>query len=117
MSTDELARARGKAAAFQSEVEGHVKRYRPTDLVPALATRVEQSFATPALLSSFPPHFLLHAMEASCAFHRSAYAQPITENGIRRLVNVYHAYHSPTLDYILRDQKSLDLFFILTARS
>lgn len=67
-------------------------------------------------MASWPPHFLAHAIAANCAFHRPCYRDAITDDRIRRLVNVYHQHPDPVPDYFLEQEQRIDLFLINTAR-
>lgn len=110
------ARARVRALALQDELESRLKRHHPDDLIPRLAKLLARVLDEPNLMASWPPHFLVHAMAANCAFHRACYRDPVTDDRIRRLVNVYHQHRDPVSDYLLEDKQRIDLFLINMAR-
>jgi len=105
-----------RSAEFQRAVERQVRRHHPDTLVPALASKlneVRRDFSN--LVATWPPHHLLHAMEASCAYHR--YSEPLKRNTLANVINIYHKYHEPAMvDYLERMDDGLHLFIVHVAR-
>lgn len=114
--SDNLARARLRAQDFQREVERYVKPYHADALVVALNGALNSAFGKPELMRYWPPHYVIHAMEAACAFRRRHSTSKVTDDALRKLINVYHRYADPQSEYLLRELRRPDLFLILAAR-
>lgn len=116
-STDDLYRAKSKAQRFQEEIQRYVKRHNPVHLAICLATKIDQVCSNRnRLMAGWPVHFLIHAIEAGCAYYRDSYNDPITDKTLLKIVNVYHEYYSPMNEYLLKNTRRMDLFLAMTAR-
>ncbi|MDA2926550.1 hypothetical protein MYX78_04840 [Acidobacteria bacterium AH-259-G07] len=108
--------SKSKANSFQEDIERHVKRYHPQDFALAISSLIEMAVKDTSVMRRYPPHFLIHALEANCSFHRSHYRDHLTRTVIAKLVNVYHHYEEPLVRYFLSEEHSIDLFLILYFR-
>ena len=59
-------------------------------------------------MRKWPPHFLLHAIEAKAAYSRGHRDKIANERDLRRIVNHYHRAEDPHLTELLRDHGGLD---------
>lgn len=114
--TDRRFAAKEKATRFQQEVERCVKRCNPAELAISLSTVINRVHSNPDLMAQWPIHYMMHAIEACCAYHRRGYNEPITETLLRKIINVYNTYYDPLSEYHLTESNRLDVFFAMYAR-
>lgn len=117
-AADEAARLRAKIRAedFQRALAARLRRHHPDDFVPFAADRLDFVLRRPDLLSSHPPHFLIHAIAANCAYHHGVYREPVTPELFRRTINEYHRFRDPVPDFLLASHRRVDHFLINMAR-
>jgi hypothetical protein len=110
-----------KAQQFQEDIKQHVKCYNPDRFIIQLADLIDQVFQNKeTLMGRYPLHFLVHAMEANCAYHRNYDYKELSEKSLNKLIKVYHNYKDPVSRYYLLEQNEFNfqtsLFFIFMAR-
>ncbi len=110
MDDSAIRAAEGKAQRFQEELARRVGRFEPLSFAFALATQMDRVFHDPRLQSRYPPHLLLHAMAANCAYHRPPYSPRVLELTVSDLMRFYSSYYDPMSEYLLEHKRSPHLW-------
>ena len=109
--------AKKKVADFNANLENRLKNLHPRDYLPYAASNLRQVLENQESWGRYPPHFILHSMEANCAFHRTGHHAPIKPRTLDRILNVYKDFEDPAALYTLNQgtETDLDLFFLMQA--
>lgn len=92
-------------------------RHDPSEYVPLAARKLAWVLENTAERGRYwPPHFLLHSMELCCAVHRRGYAQPITEERLRKIIRAYQDLEAPTAEWLLPGDQPFERFFAALKR-
>jgi hypothetical protein len=102
-----LLRARARGQRFQEAIEAAVQRYRPIDFAPVAALKLRDVLGKSDRMAQWPPHFLVRAIEANCAYHNVHRADPVTERALAKVLREYHTYQDPLTDYLLDEARNL----------
>jgi hypothetical protein len=116
MANDPKLKAKVRADTFYSGLERLLKRYDPRDFGPAMASMVFELIDKPNSWRHYPLHYLIHAIEANCAYHKPPRKREFTQRHINQVMNHYHGYYDPYLQYTLQELKSLEFFALAMAR-
>lgn len=100
---DDKFRAEETAREFRREIERHLKRFSPSDYLPFATTLLNSVLQNPdKMMAKWPPHFIIHSMEANCAYHRGHRNEPVSMKTMERLFKVYNSYDDPAQLYLLK---------------
>lgn len=100
MSRDE---AEAAVLAFESRVRVQVRGFSPESFAVEVARRFRLGQADVEAFRQHPPHFLIHALEANCAYYQQWQYRPLTENDFATTINLWHAFNDPVLMGTLKD--------------
>ena len=115
MSNSRLT-AKIRAERFYSELARLLNRYNPRDYGPAVAKMVFDFLDKPAEWRYYPPHHLVHSIEVNCAYHKSYRNQQVTLQRINQIMNHYHRYYDPYLQYVLEELRDIELLALAMGR-
>ena len=110
----EQSRARGKR--IEAEVAQLLKRYKPENYARVATAILAEVVGNNRRMAGFPPHHLIHSIEANCAYYRPQYDDPVDGDRVRRIINRYKAFRDPYLRYALEDAQVLELALLAMAR-
>lgn len=99
---------------FYAALEEKLKRFQPIDYSPFVAEQLEQVRLGNRRRAQLPPHFLMHSIEANCAYTRGQNRDPVTWNRFGRVINVYNDFPDPLQTVTIPE--NLDRFFLLLDR-
>jgi hypothetical protein len=110
--------AKKKVADFNANLENRLKNLHPRDYLPYAASNLRQVLENQDSWGRYPPHFILHSMEANCAFHRAGHHARIKTRTLDKIMEVYKKFDDPAALHILNQgrETDLDLFFLMLAR-
>jgi hypothetical protein len=105
-----------QAERFFEDLERLVRRYAPQTFGVAFSSLLHSVMRDPNQWAYYPPHMLVNAIEANCAYFRGHRNNEVTQDRINEILNHYKAYYDPYLRHVLEDRKSLDLLFLAMSR-
>ena len=110
--------AKKKVADFNANLENRLKNLHPRDYLPYAASNLRQVLENQDSWGRYPPHFILHSMEANCAFHRAGHHARIKTRTLDKIMEVYKKFDDPAALHVLNQgrETDLDLFFLMLAR-
>lgn len=111
-----IEEARRRAEAFSEELERLTKRYQPRQFAPSVATILHKVLGDQSQWARYPPHTLVNAIEANCAYFRGHRDLQLSQNRFDQIINHYKDYYDPYLKYVIRVEKSADLFALALSR-
>ena len=109
--------AEKKVADFTANLKGRLRNIHPRDYLPYAASTLRRVLEDQRSWGRYPPHFILHSMEANCAFHRAGHHARIRSKTLDRILNVYKEFDDPAALHTLDQGREvdLDLFFLTLA--
>ena len=109
--------AKKKVAGFNANLENRLKNLHPRDYLPYAASNLRQVLENQESWGRYPPHFILHSMEANCAFHRAGHHAQIKPRTLDRILNVYKQFVDPATLHTLNQgsETDPDLFLLILA--
>jgi len=117
MTHNSLTQSKIKAQGFENRLRQILKRYSPDSYGPTTANVLVDVLDNLQSWKYFPPHHLVHSIEANCAYYAPAYANDNpTKNDLRRIINEYKRYQDPFLKYALEEKRNLHLALLAIAR-
>ena len=110
--------AKEQVAEFTKSLKKRLKNLHPRDYLPFTALTLRRVLENQGAIQMYPPHFILHSMEANCAFHRRGLHAKVDRNIFEKILKIYKEFEDPAALYILNQGKEtdLDLFFLILAR-
>lgn len=93
---------------YRNTLQRRLKKLSPASYLQYAAACLRDVQTGSRNLSNYPPHFILHSMEANCAYHRPCYGNDVSEIAFRRIMNVYHAYDDPAVHHVLTERNGTD---------
>ena len=81
---------------FYDDLETVLKRFRPLYYAMAVAQRMRRCAHEPSEFAKSPPHWLLHSVEAYCAYSRGQNHDTVDQRALARVMRVYYE-HDPAL--------------------
>lgn len=84
-----------KAESFFEILEGLLKSYSPSEYAPFVSALIDKCISNPSLCAKWPPHYLIHSIEANCAYHRKVRNSKININQVTRIINHYNSSIDP----------------------
>lgn len=87
-----LLGVRVAAKRFREVIEQRLKRLPPEDFLPLASMKLADASEHDHELTLWPPHLLLHAMEADCAYYRPVYHDPVDMRILTKVINDYKEY-------------------------
>ena len=105
-----------QAEQFFEELERLVRRYAPQTFGVTISSLLHRVMRDANQWTYYPPHMLVNAVEANCAYFRGHRDNPVTPDRINEILNHYKAYYDPYLRHVLENRKSLDLLFLAMSR-
>jgi hypothetical protein len=103
MLDEQKLKSKIKAIRFYEELERLLKRYRPEKYGPILANMIYELLDKPEQWRYYPLHFLIHSIEANCAYHRDYLDDENFKNHIDGIINHYKDYYDPYIKFTLSD--------------
>ena len=100
MSQEEISE-RFRARRFLEILEGKLKGFSPGTYAPIVSSIIDSTFGDFKMMSKWPPHYLVHSIEANCAYHRNYRDDELTEKKLINIVNHYTQYFDPVAKYFL----------------
>lgn len=113
---DPLLKAKARAESFYDQLARLLGRHLPIKYGPRIASIIHNSLDDRRLWRHYPVHIMVHSIEANCAYYRRHRDESVTEDRIRQIVNHYHGFKDPYIDYVLTELKSINLFTVALAR-
>lgn len=104
---------------FIEELKERLKYYPPENYAPFVSKIINDSLELdyPEYYSFWPPHWLLHSIEANCAFYDSKYKEKITPEKLKyNILNLYGRLDDPVAKYHLKTRNDLEYFLIYLSR-
>lgn len=95
--------AEATVLAFEERIRSQVRRFSPESFAIEAARRFRLGQVDVKAFSQHPPHFLIHALEANCAYFQPWRFHPLTENDFADTINLWHAFLDPVLMGSLKD--------------
>jgi|GEM_PF-2224276 len=108
------AEVRQRVRQLYAAIENLVKRHGIHQFLMTATTILRKSFGDASMMTKWPPHRIIHAMEACCAYSRMTQYDEITYNRLAKLMNLYHEYLDPLQQDALKN--NLDHFVRLLYR-
>ena len=100
-----------RALNFQDKIEKLVKKFPPIEYATFVSSLIEKDLQDHKKSPMYPPHFLLHSIEANCAYHREYLKERINLHEISKILNEYINYDDPVAKFLLAPDKLLSHFF------
>ena len=100
MSRDDAEEA---VLAFETRVREQVRGFSPESFAVEVARRFRLGQVEIAAFRQTPPHFLIHALEAHCAYYQQWRYRPLTDNDFATTINLWHGFNDPVLMGTLKD--------------
>ncbi len=85
-------------------------------MVYALAIAMDRTRSDRRHRLRYPPHYLIHAMAASCAYSRSTQPAPVPGQVVTNIMNLYANYYDPASRYLLEHKRSPHLWLAYMQR-
>lgn len=86
---------------FLEELKSKLKGYPPFHYAVTVSGILDDTIKNPNLMSYWPPHYLIHSIEANCAYHFSYRQDTLDQNKLIRIMNFYKQYFDPVAKYFL----------------
>jgi hypothetical protein len=117
MTDDSRREAKQRADEFYAGLCHRIRRYNPEEFGPAVARIIYNVLDTPRMWRYYEPHYLVHAIEANCAYYQSLLTtEKVTQPCINRIINYYKGYRDPYIEYVLDKLRSLEYLVLAMAR-
>lgn len=100
MTRDE---AEAEVLAFEDRIRARLRHYSPESFAVEVAKRFRLGEVDDDLMRQHPPHFLVHALEANCAYFEHWRFQPLTDDDFAACINEWHHFIDPVLMGTLKD--------------
>jgi len=114
---NKLSNEQYSAEVFLERLESLVKNYLPEDFAPKIAWIIDESLKDQNLCAKFPPHYLIHAIEANCVYHRKHPQDQLNDKKLRKVINHYIGCFDPLAKHFLvENDDGFFPFFINMAR-
>jgi hypothetical protein len=108
------AKARLAWRLLYEKLEKHLKRHQPADYVAYAIERLREVKADARMFAQIPPHFVIHSIEANCAYTRGQNKDPVTPRAFAHVINAYHDHKDPFLSCLIG--KNVQHFMIAVHR-
>ncbi len=100
------ARSIARVLAFENDIRLALRGLKPEQFATYGAKLYRQARSDTRMLAQCPPHFLIHAIEANCAYYRQWYFQPFTHDRFAHAINLWHSFEDPYVRHVLTNAKS-----------
>lgn len=94
LSKDE---AEAAVVAFEERVREQVRGLSPESFAVEVARRFRLAQVDDEAFRQHPPHFLIHALEANCAYYQQWRRRSFNENEFATTINLWHDFVDPVL--------------------
>lgn len=101
-----------KAERFRERLESLLKKFPPDQYAEVASMKIHDSFQNHRLMGRYPIHFLLHSIQANCAFYNTNRTEVLTEKKLQQVLNHYRQYFDPVAEYFLTKEDGVEPFFI-----
>ncbi|MBY3619532.1 hypothetical protein HGO21_08235 [Acinetobacter sp. CUI P1] len=101
-----------KAERFRERLESMLKKFPPDQYAEIVSMKIHESFQNHRLMGRYPIHFLLHSIQANCAFHNTNRTEVLTEKRLQQILNHYRQYFDPVAAYFLEKEDGVEPFLI-----
>ena len=108
--------AKLEADRFYAELARLLSGCEPREYGPAVASLMFDLVHKQDTWRFYPLHFLVHSIEANCAYYDGSHSRKVTPARVNRVVDHYKNYFDPYLKYTLEELRSLELFALAMAR-
>lgn len=93
-----------RAEAFLERLEGMLRGIPPTVYAPKVSAIMDIVLNDrEKLIAKYPPHYLIHSIEANCAYYRSYLNDELDDQKFRKIINHYIKYYDPVAKYFLSE--------------
>ncbi|MCF7955694.1 MAG: hypothetical protein K9M75_07835 [Phycisphaerae bacterium] len=93
-----------------------LKRYKPHKYMTSIAGRLCECKKDLKKFGQTPPHYLLHSIEANCAFHKSFYDENLNWKKIGQIMNSYVNIFGDNAFLLHTIHENIDRFFLMMSR-
>ena len=107
--------AKNIVAEFTRSLERRLRNLRPKEYLPFAASTLRLVLENDDTWRRYPPHFILHSMEANCAFYRRGLHSEIKPRTFERIMNVYRDFADPAALHTLGQGKLTDSDLVILA--
>lgn len=107
-------RAKLQMMQFYGDLTKRLKRHRPEIYIPHMSGLLKDPNRNLKQYRDLPPHWVLHSMEANCAYWKTGYDESVLSNTWPKIHNIYHARDQFWLCDIIKENS--DRFFLMMAR-
>lgn len=97
-----LEEAEAAVLEFEDRVKSQVRHLSPESFAVEVARRFRLGQVDKTASSQHPPHFLVHALEANCAYFQPWTFRPLTDNDFANTINLWHDFNDPVLMWTLK---------------
>lgn len=102
---------------FQDRLRRLVRIYRPIDFSLMASQIIHSAIHDLRQQARYPIHFLLHAIEANCAYQdRHTRIEELTRQRFDAIITFYHDYRDPYIRYVLEVERNLGSWVLAMAR-
>lgn len=101
---------------FLADLEKLTKKYQPQKFAVFASTIINYVLENPKEMNRWPIHFILHAIEANCAYHRPYLNNEVDINAIMKVIRRYKEYDDPVVAYFLNQKGEAEPCLINMAR-
>jgi len=98
---------------FYENLRRQIRRYAPYDFAVMASNTLRASLSNMDLMSPYPPHFILHAIEANCHYFDPHVKKGFDRREFNKVMNIYHEYTEPYQQYELSKKNMEGLFNFL----
>lgn len=99
-----------KAERFREHLESMLKKFPPDQYAEVVSMKIRDSFQNHRLMGRYPIHFLLHSIQANCAFYNTNRTEVLTEKKLQQVLNHYRQYFDPVAEYFLTKEDGVEPF-------
>ena len=98
---------------FYDNLRRQIRRFDPGDFSIMASNILRASLSNMDLMSHYPPHFLLHAIEANCRYYDPCVKRVLDRHNFNKVINVYHDYKDPYQQHELQKKSEEGVFNLL----
>ncbi|MDD2402383.1 MAG: hypothetical protein PHI90_10250 [Clostridia bacterium] len=92
-----------RAEVFLEILESMLKGISPTVYAQNVSAIMDSTFDDVSKMAMFPPHYLIHSIEANCAYHRGYRNDELNSHKFEKILNHYKKYYDPVAKYFLSE--------------
>ncbi|MCM3271130.1 hypothetical protein [Paenibacillus elgii] len=105
-----------QADVFFEQLGSMLKKFPPIHYAAIVSEILNEVFTKRELSVRYPPHFLLHSIQANCIYYNKNRKEELSEKKLQRILNHYKQYFDPVAELYLEKEDGITPFFINMAR-